>query len=485
MKLFSDLGLAETVLKAVEAEGYTTPTPIQAQVIPAMLDGRDILGTAQTGTGKTASFVLPLLHKLANGRERPPQKCCGTLILAPTRELAAQIADSVRTYGQFGHAKVAVVVGGVKPGPQIKAMARGVDILVATPGRLLDHMHGGAILLSHTSTVILDEADQMLDLGFMPAIRKIMAKVPRERQTALLSATMPPAIRKLANDFLNNPAEVAVAPTARPIEKIDQRVMLVDRSAKRQLLIDILGASDVDRAIVFTRTKRGADKVQRSLADAGLSAAAIHGNKSQNQRTKTLDGFKSGSVKILVATDIAARGIDVDDVSHVVNFELPNIPESYVHRIGRTARAGKSGIAISLCDGGEREFLRDIEKLVGYSIKSTGNGGANDLPEKQGGRNSSREPRNNAPRNSRPGNRPSRNSRPKTNSSGQGQGQGQGQRSEARPGNEGDSDGLARMLGTKPGGGRNTGGRGKGGPGGGSRRRNSNRKPESRQAQPA
>lgn len=479
MKHFSDLGLAETVLKAVEAEGYTNPTPIQEQVIPAMLAGRDILGTAQTGTGKTASFVLPLLHKLATGRERPPQKCCGTLILAPTRELAAQIAESVRVYGQFGHTKVAVVVGGVKPGPQIKAMARGVDILVATPGRLLDHMQGGAISLEQTKTVILDEADQMLDLGFMPAIRKIMARVPRERQTALLSATMPPAIRKLANDFLNNPAEVAVAPTSRPIEKIDQQVILVDRSAKRSTLINILGKPDVDRAIVFTRTKRGADKVQRALSDAGLSAAAIHGNKSQNQRTKALDGFKSGGVTILVATDIAARGIDVDSVSHVVNFELPNIPESYVHRIGRTARAGKSGIAISLCDGGEREFLRDIEKLVGYSIKSTGNGGANDLPEKQGGRGGNRQPRNAAPKGGRPGNRPSRNNRSKSKPSGQGQ----EQRREARPGNEGDSDGLARMLGTKPGGGRSTGGRGAGGPGRGSRGRNN--KQGSRQTQPA
>jgi ATP-dependent RNA helicase RhlE len=444
LKQFSDLGLSETVLQAVTAEGYTTPTPIQIEVIPAMLAGRDILGTAQTGTGKTAAFVLPLLNKLVRGRERPAQKCCGTLILAPTRELAAQIADSIRTYGQFGRQTVAVVVGGVKPGPQIKAMARGVDILVATPGRLLDHMSSGVIRLDQTTTVILDEADQMLDLGFMPAIRKIMGKVARERQTALLSATMPKQIRALANDFLKDPAEISVAPEARPIELIEQKVMLVDRSAKRRLLEEILGAKDVERAIVFTRTKRGADKVQRALSDAGLSAAAIHGNKSQNQRTKTLDDFKRGNVIILVATDIAARGIDVDGVSHVVNYEMPNIPESYVHRIGRTARAGKTGIAISLCDGAEREYLRDIEKLVGYSLKATGNGGADDRPEpRSGGRNSNRQPREGAARNSRPGNRPARNNRHNSKPGGQ------PQRTERKPGVDAADDGLARMLGEK------------------------------------
>lgn len=480
MKKFSDLGLAETVLKAVEAEGYTSPTPIQAQVIPAMLDGRDVLGTAQTGTGKTASFVLPLLHRLADDHARPAPKTCGTLILAPTRELAAQIADSVRAYGKYGRQSVAVVVGGVKPGPQIKAMARGVDILVATPGRLMDHMQGGAIRLDQTTTVILDEADQMLDLGFMPAIRKIMAKVPAKRQTALLSATMPKPIRALANDFLSNPVEVAVETVAKPIELIDQSVILVDRSSKRRILTDMLSARDVERAIVFTRTKRGADKVTRFLADAGLSAAAIHGNKSQNQRTKALDAFKHGSVTILVATDIAARGIDVDNVSHVVNFELPNIPESYVHRIGRTARAGKSGIAVSLCDGAEREFLRDIEKLVGYKISSTGDGGAGDAPEprrggnRNGNGNGNRQQRDGAPKTSRPGNRPPRRNKQKQ------QPAAQGARAELRPGNEGDGDGLARMLGQKPGGNRPSGRSGgprrssrKGGQGGRSENRQS------------
>ncbi len=480
MKKFSDLGLAETVLKAVEAEGYTSPTPIQAQVIPAMLEGRDVLGTAQTGTGKTASFVLPLLHRLADDHARPAPKTCGTLILAPTRELAAQIADSVRAYGKYGRQSVAVVVGGVKPGPQITAMARGVDILVATPGRLMDHMQGGAIRLDQTTTVILDEADQMLDLGFMPAIRKIMAKVPAKRQTALLSATMPKPIRALANDFLSNPVEVAIETVAKPIELIDQSVILVDRSSKRRILTDMLSAREVERAIVFTRTKRGADKVTRFLADAGLSAAAIHGNKSQNQRTKALDAFKHGSVTILVATDIAARGIDVDNVSHVVNFELPNIPESYVHRIGRTARAGKSGIAVSLCDGAEREFLRDIEKLVGYKISSTGDGGAGDAPEPRrgGGRNGNgngnRQQRDGAPKTARSGNRPPRRNKQKP------QPAAQGARAELRPRNEGDGDGLARMLGQKPGGNRPSGRSGaprrssrKGGQGGRSENRQS------------
>jgi ATP-dependent RNA helicase RhlE len=343
----------------------------------------------------------------------------------------------------------------------------------------MDHMQGGAIRLDQTTTVILDEADQMLDLGFMPAIRKIMSKVPAKRQTALLSATMPKPIRALANDFLSNPVEVAVETVAKPIELIDQSVILVDRSSKRRILTETLSSDDVERAIVFTRTKRGADKVQRFLADAGLSAAAIHGNKSQNQRTKALDAFKNGSVTILVATDIAARGIDVDNVSHVVNFELPNIPESYVHRIGRTARAGKSGVAISLCDGAEREYLRDIEKLVGYKISSTGNGGAGDEPEpRRGGHNGNgngnRQPRNGAPKNARSGNRPPRRNKQKPRPAAR------GAREDAQPGNEGDSDGLARMLGQKPGGNRPSGK--PGGPRKSSRRRSQGGRLENRQS---
>jgi ATP-dependent RNA helicase RhlE len=372
---FNELGLAETLLRAIQAEGYDKPTPIQSKVIPAMMDGRDVLGTAQTGTGKTAAFVLPILNRvadrIANSQPRSTPKHCGALIVAPTRELAQQIAESIQTYGRHVRPSVAVVVGGLKPGPQIKALARGVDIVVATPGRLLDHMSTGAVRLGQTTTVILDEADQMMDLGFLPAIRKIMGKLPRERQVALLSATMPKPIRALANDFLRDPVEIAVAQVAKPIETIDQNVIMLDRAAKRRVLANLLCEPDVERAIVFTRTKRGADKVTADLVKAGLSCAAIHGNKSQSQRQRALKSFKTGQITILVATDIAARGIDVDGVSHVVNFELPNVPEAYVHRIGRTARAGKSGIAISLCDNTERGLLRDIERLIGRKIDAT------------------------------------------------------------------------------------------------------------------
>jgi ATP-dependent RNA helicase RhlE len=368
LKQFKDLGLAEPILRAVTAEGYDNPTPIQAGVIPAMMAGEDIVGIAQTGTGKTAAFTLPLLNQISKQERGPESKTCRALILAPTRELAAQIAESIRTYGKFMRHTVTVVVGGVKPNPQIRALARGVDIVVATPGRLLDHMSTGAIRLDKTTTIVLDEADQMLDLGFVPAIRKVMAQIPRERQTLLLSATMPKQIRRLASDFLREPTEIAVAPASRPIDRIEQSVIFAEKPAKRRMLTDILSAEDVDRAIVFTRTKHGADKVTKDLVKAGLHAAAIHGNKSQNQRMKTLAAFKAGQTNILVATDIAARGIDIDDVSHVVNFELPNIPESYVHRIGRTARAGKSGVAISLCDGEEKAYLYDIEKLIGARI---------------------------------------------------------------------------------------------------------------------
>jgi ATP-dependent RNA helicase RhlE len=369
---FTDLGLAEPLLRAVTAEGYSTPTPIQAKVIPALLAGRDVIGIAQTGTGKTASFVLPLLDRLARDPGRAAPRTCGALVLAPTRELAAQIAASVRAYGRFLKLSVAVVVGGVKPGPQVRALAGGVDILVATPGRLLDHMAGGAIRLDRTTTVILDEGDQMLDLGFIPAIRRIMGRLPKQRQTVLMSATMPPPIRALAHDFQTDPVEIAVAPEARPIELITQSVRFTDASAKRDVLARILSAPDVARAIVFTRTKRGADRVQRHLENAGLSAAAIHGNKSQTQRERTLAGFRSGGTAILVATDIAARGIDIDDVTHVINFELPNVPEAYVHRIGRTARAGRAGVAISLCDAAERPLLRDIERLIGTRLAVDG-----------------------------------------------------------------------------------------------------------------
>jgi ATP-dependent RNA helicase RhlE len=365
---FKDLGLADPILRALDAAGYDTPTPIQAKLIPHMLEGRDVVGIAQTGTGKTAAFVLPLLQEVAANKSAPQKRSCQTLIVTPTRELAAQIADNVGIYGKHIKHRCAVVVGGVKPNPQIRAMANGVDILVATPGRLLDHMSSGAIRIDKTTTVILDEADQMLDLGFLPAIRKIMSNLPRDRRTALLSATMPKQIRGLASDFLDNPVEITVTPNSKPIERIDQRVIHVPKRAKTALLLDLLGEMAYERAIIFTRTKHGADRVARQLDKGGFPAAAIHGNKSQNQRKRALAAFKDGTTGILVATDIAARGIDVDDVSHVVNFDLPNVPESYVHRIGRTARAGKEGVAIAFCDSEERSLLRDIEKLIKTSL---------------------------------------------------------------------------------------------------------------------
>ena len=388
LKQFHELGLAEPILRAVSAEGYTNPTPIQAGVIPAMIAGHDIVGIAQTGTGKTASFVLPILHKVHEIGRPPRPKSCRALILTPTRELSAQIADGIKAYGKNVRHHATVVVGGARPGPQVKAMARGLDILVATPGRLEDHMRSGAIRLDETTVVVLDEADQMLDLGFMPAIRRIMAALPKERLTALLSATMPKQIRALAEDFLNNPMEISVAPASKPIERIEQSVRHMSKGEKRAALVDILKGKDVERAIIFTRTKHGANKVSQYIEDAGIPSGAIHGNKSQSQREKTLLAFRKGSVPVLVATDIAARGIDVDGVSHVVNFELPNVAEVYVHRIGRTARAGNTGIAISLCDETERGYLRDIEKLTGITIPVEGDGpkGPDVAPEPRGQR---------------------------------------------------------------------------------------------------
>lgn len=369
LKQFNELGLAEPILRALTENGYDTPTPIQGEVIPSMLAGNDIVGIAQTGTGKTAAFVLPILNRLAKVKGRPDPGTCRSLIVAPTRELAMQIAENVRKYARHMRLSSTVVMGGVKAGPQIKGLSRGVDVLVATPGRLLDHMESGVISIRTAQVVILDEADQMLDMGFIPSIRKIMKQVPKERQTGLFSATMPPEIRALANDFLRNPKEIAVTPVSTPIERIEQQVMPVSATDKRAVLTKlILEDESVERAIVFTRTKHGADRVCRHLEKAGIHAGAIHGNRNQNQRQRTLKGFKSGEIKVLVATDVAARGIDIPDVSHVFNFELPNIPESYVHRIGRTARAGKEGVAISLCAPDEKTQLRDIERLIGVSF---------------------------------------------------------------------------------------------------------------------
>lgn len=375
MTHFSDLGLAEPILHALTAEGYQNPTPIQAQVIPAMIAGQDILGIAQTGTGKTAAFVLPILHALSlektgNSKERVERRprTCKALIVVPTRELAQQIAIGVKTYGRHLRPSVAVVVGGASISMQSKALAQGVDVLVATPGRLEDHMRSGTVKLSGTTTVVLDEADQMLDMGFIPAIRRILGAVADQHQTMLLSATMPRPLAALAKDFMNDPQTISVAPQSKPIDRIEQSVLHLSAGDKKEMLLDLLAPLEVERAIVFTRTKHGADKVAKYLDGYGLPGAVIHGNKSQAQRERALQAFRKGKMKVMIATDVAARGIDIDDVSHVVNYEMPNVPEAYVHRIGRTARAGKSGIAISLCDPSERKHLKAIERLIKQTI---------------------------------------------------------------------------------------------------------------------
>ncbi len=361
---FRDLGVNSPLLNTLAAEGYTAPTPIQAQGIPKILAGHDLLGIAQTGTGKTAAFALPILQRLDMNRRPAPRRGCRTLVLSPTRELASQIEASFRIYGRQMKLTSTVVFGGVGAGPQIRAMAKGVDILVATPGRLLDHIGQGNIQLSHVEVFVLDEADHMLDLGFIQPIRRIVSNLPTIRQNLFFSATMPREIRKLAAELLVDPVEVSVVPHTTTVERVDQRVILVETPRKPRLLAELMTDHAVDRALVFTRTKRGADRVTRHLAEAGVVATAIHGNKSQGQREQALAGFRAGRTRVLVATDIAARGIDVEAVSHVINFDLPNIPESYVHRIGRTARAGAGGIAISFCDAEERPYLRDIEALI-------------------------------------------------------------------------------------------------------------------------
>ena len=329
-----------------------------------MLAGRDLCGIAQTGTGKTAAFALPILQRLATAARRPAPKTCRALVLSPTRELASQIADNFRAYGRGTPLSTAVVFGGVSIGRQREQLARGVDVLVATPGRLLDLIDSKSLVLSSVQILVLDEADRMLDLGFIHALKRIVKLLPRPRQTLLFSATMPRAIAALAEDYLDNPVKVVVAPAATTAERIDQRVVFVPSERKRDLLATMLRDPAFARVLVFTRTKHGADRLVRHLLAAGIEAAAIHGNKSQPQRERALAGFRDGETPVLVATDIAARGIDVDGVSHVINFELPNVPEDYVHRIGRTARAGADGIAIALCSDEERAYLRDIEKLT-------------------------------------------------------------------------------------------------------------------------
>ncbi len=372
MTSFNDFGLAEPILRALAEEKYVTPTPIQAQTVPLALSGRDVVGIAQTGTGKTASFALPILNRLIANRQRPERKACRALVLAPTRELSGQIADSFRTYGRhIRPLTIELAIGGVPINRQVRAMARGAEVLVATPGRLLDLVYQRAVRLDMIEMLVLDEADRMLDMGFIHDIKKIVAMLPKERQTLFFSATMPAQIVDLAKHMLRDPARVSVTPQATTAERIAQRVILTDKEAKPALLAEVLKTERIDRVLVFTRTKHGADRVVRQLAKAGHTAEAIHGNKSQNQRERVLAAFRNGTLRTLVATDIAARGIDVDGVSHVINFDLPNVPESYVHRIGRTARAGAEGVAISFCDHEEKAYLRDIEKLIRMSIPVT------------------------------------------------------------------------------------------------------------------
>jgi superfamily II DNA/RNA helicase len=368
---FDQFGLAEPITRALAQEQYVTPTPIQVQTIPLALSGRDVVGIAQTGTGKTAAFALPILHRLSANRPRPGRKGCSVLVLSPTRELSGQILDSFQTYGRHLHISATLAIGGVPMGRQVRALLNGVDVLVATPGRLIDLVRSNALRLGEVQYLVLDEADRMLDMGFIHDIRTIVAKLPAERQTLFFSATMPQAIGELAEQMLRNPAKVAVTPVASTVERVEQRIIRVDRPAKPAMLAEVLAREPIERALVFTRTKHGADKVVRGLEKAGIAAKAIHGNKSQNERERVLAAFRRGEVRTLVATDIAARGIDVDGISHVVNYDLPNVPESYVHRIGRTARAGAAGIAISFCDADEAPFLRAIEKLIRMAIPVT------------------------------------------------------------------------------------------------------------------
>ncbi len=364
MTKFSDLSLAAPLVEAIEATGYTTPTPIQSQAIPLVLQGRDLLGIAQTGTGKTAAFALPILDRLSRAPGPLPRMSTRVLVLAPTRELAGQIAQSFKTYGQFLKLSVGTVFGGVTINRHIKQMQRGTDVLVATPGRLLDLIDRKAMNLDNVEVLVLDEADQMLDLGFIHALRRIVPLLPRRRQTLFFSATMPPAIAQLAAQFLNDPAKVSVAPPSTTAERVLQQAYFVTAGEKQDLLHHVLRTEEIDRVLVFTRTKHGADRVVKKLEASGFKSAAIHGNKSQPQREKALAAFKSGYNKVLVATDIAARGVDVPGVSHVINFEIPNVAEQYVHRIGRTARAGADGKSISFVAGDERPYMRDIEKLT-------------------------------------------------------------------------------------------------------------------------
>ncbi len=368
-KTFDQLGLSQPVRQALDLKGYSTPTPIQEQSIPHLLDGRDLLGIAQTGTGKTAAFMLPSIDNLRDADNRTPFKSCRMLVLAPTRELAGQIAESAREYGAMAGLKVQSIVGGTSVGKDRNKLHRGTDILVATPGRLLDLIDQKAFNLGSVEILVLDEADQMLDLGFIHALKRIVPMLPSDRQTLLFSATMPGSIKELSKNYLTDPVHVSVTPAASTAERVDQYLIMVQQDEKQALLEMVLSGryntpGELERVLVFARTKHGCDRVVKKLAQAGITANAIHGNKSQPQRQRALDDFKSARVKVLVATDVAARGIDIPGVSHVINYELPNVPEQYVHRIGRTARAGKDGIAIAFCAEDERQYLKDINKTT-------------------------------------------------------------------------------------------------------------------------
>jgi ATP-dependent RNA helicase RhlE len=372
MSTFSDLGLAEPLVRAVADLGYETPTPIQLQAIPPVLLGRDLLGCARTGTGKTAAFALPLLHRLAASNRPRRRKQPRVLVLTPTRELALQVDESFRDYGKHQGVRTACIFGGVGQNPQVQVMSSGVDVLTACPGRLLDLMNQGHIELGDIEAFVLDEADRMLDMGFLPDVKRVLAKLPAQRHNLFFSATMPPDIQSLANQILRDPVKVEASPESTTAEGVTQRLMFVDTIGKRDLIVQVTSDERVERALVFTRTKHGANRVAERLAKQGIEAAAIHGNKSQNARQRALQGFKDGTIKVLVATDLAARGLDVDGVSHVINYDLPHEPESYVHRIGRTARAGATGMALSFCDQDEIPDLRQIESLIGQRIQVAG-----------------------------------------------------------------------------------------------------------------
>jgi len=406
---FADLGLADPILRALDAREHTTPTPIQEKAIPELLGDMDLLGIAQTGTGKTGAFALPILHTLSrahvDGKRRHPR----ALVLAPTRELAIQIGEEFHGYGKFLHLRHVVIFGGVSQHPQVNKLRRGVDILVATPGRLLDLMEQGHINLGYIEHLVLDEADRMLDMGFIRDVRKIIAKLPEDRQSLLFSATMPGEVAKLSQDILYEPVRIDIAPKAVAVEVIKQSVHFVDTNEKIGLLRDLLADKQMKRVIVFTRTKHRANRVADALTKADIQADVIHGNKSQGARQRALDAFRSGSARVLVATDIAARGIDVSGITHVVNFELPNDPESYVHRIGRTARAGADGAALSFCDPSEYDQLKDIEKLIRQTITVAGGERPTQVvrmkPSGRGGRNRPGRNRNRSRRNRRPSRR--------------------------------------------------------------------------------